>query len=439
MKHYRTIFPFIQAIVLLIGLFSFQPTRADTHSADLAIGLINSAKSVTQNPLLIDSLVPSDGAASDRFGFAMALTENQLAVSAINHDNPDISSGAVYLYSMTNGQLIETQKITPTDTHTVQRFGHRILFHEGQLIVSSERDNELGIQAGAVYVYEQVASHWVLNSKLTASDGAAGDHFGWDMVIAANQLIVSAYSDTNNNHADAGALYVFEKSGGNWQQVDKLTASDGQAGDRFGISLASSQDRMVVGAHTADGAAIDSGAVYLFEFDGASWQQTRRIEASNGQFEDRFGTDLAIDGDTIMVAAQFTDVDGDNTGSVYVFESIDGIWSETQQILATDPLPEQRFGETLQFDGQTLAIGAVTASAMHPADGAVFLYTQQMDTWLPSQSLLPKTAGTDGAFGKSLLLDQKYLLISEQWGGTVTNTGTLHRFVWDNLFADGFD
>ena len=439
MKNNRTLSHFIHITVLLSGLFSIQPTKADTQSTDLSIELSSDAISANQNPLLIDSLVPSDGAAFDRFGFAMALTQDQLAVSAIHHDNPEVSSGAVYLYTMTSGELIETQKVTPADTHAVQRFGHRVLFHEGQLIVSSERDNELGDQAGAVYVYEQVASQWMLKSKLTANDGAAGDHFGWDMTIAADQLIVSAYSDTNVNDVHAGALYVFEKTGGNWQQVDKLTASDGQAGDRFGISLASDQDRMVVGAHTADGAAIDSGAVYLFEFDGANWQETRRMEASNGQFEDRLGTDLAIDGDTIMVAAQFTDIGAVNAGSVYVFESMGGIWSETQQILAADPLAEQRFGETLQFDGQSLVIGAVTANATHPADGVVFLYTRHSNTWLPSQTLLPETAGADGGFGKSLLLDRKYLLISEQWGGTVTNTGTLHRFVRDELFADGFD
>ena len=113
---------------------------------------------------------------------------------------------------------------------------------------------------------------------------------------------------------DAGAVYVFTKPAAGWTsstESAKLTATDGAAGDEFGISVAIDGDTVVTGAYRDDSMAtdsddgLDSGSVYVFDRDPESgkWSQTAKLTASNGDGGDRFGNSVAVDGDTAVVGA----------------------------------------------------------------------------------------------------------------------------------------
>ena len=152
-------------------------------------------------------------------------------------------------------------------------------------------------------------------TKLTADDGAAGDYFGYSVSISGDTAVVGAYQDDGSK----GSAYVFERSGTTWGQQAKLIAGDGAADDYFGISVSISGDTAVVGAYRDDDKASSTGSAYVFERTGTTWSQQDKLTASDGAAGDYFGYSVSINGDTIAVGAHYDDDDGDNSGSAYVY------------------------------------------------------------------------------------------------------------------------
>ena len=160
--------------------------------------------------------------------------------------------------------------------------------------------------------------------KLTASDAEAGDLFGGRVAVSGDTAAVGArFEDAGGE--DAGAAYIFQRDEGgadNWGEVTKLTASDATAGDFFGFSVAVSGDTAVVGAHGEDTGGTFAGAAYVFERGegGAdNWGQVEKLTASDPETLDQFGVSVAVSGDTAVVGAIQGDAGDSNTGSAYVF------------------------------------------------------------------------------------------------------------------------
>ena len=204
------------------------------------------------------------------------------------------------------------------------------------------------------------------SAKLLASDGAEGDFLGWSVVINGNTVVVGAIDDDDNG-IDSGAAYVFERDQGgigNWGQVTKLLASDGTTLDRFGNSVAISGDTVVVGAPSDDDKGEDSGATYVFERDQGgigNWGQGAKLLASDDAAADRFGVSVAISGDTMVVGAVFDGDNGIDSGSAYVFERDQGgtdNWSQVTKLLASDGAEGDAFGFSVAINGDTVVVGA---------------------------------------------------------------------------------
>jgi hypothetical protein len=170
---------------------------------------------------------------------------------------------------------------------------------EGQVWL--EADDE-----GAVYPVT-VDPTFGLPVKLTASDGAANDSFGNSLALSGDTLVVGALNDHVGSNNNQGSVYVFVRSGSAWSEQAKLTASDGAAGAHFGGAVAISGDTLVVGADTDHGG---QGAVYVFIRNGSVWLPQAYLTAHDGAALDFFGKSVAISADTIVVGAS-----GDNLGS----------------------------------------------------------------------------------------------------------------------------
>ncbi|EPY01216.1 FG-GAP repeat protein, partial [Magnetospirillum fulvum] len=122
--------------------------------------------------------------------------------------------------------------------------------------------------AGAAYVFTRSGGTWTQQAKLTASDKAANDWFGFSVSLSSdgNTAVVGAYQADPGGISGAGAAYVFVRSGGTWTEQTKLTASDKAVGDWFGssVSLSSDGNTAVVGAYIADPSGVfNAGAVYI--------------------------------------------------------------------------------------------------------------------------------------------------------------------------------
>ena len=248
---------------------------------------------------------------------------------------------------------------------------------------------------GYEYLQAQIA-------KLTASDGVAGDLFGHSVAVDGDTAVVGAYED----ESEKGAAYVLAKdSSGAWSQVAKLTASDGEAGDIFGWSVAVDWDTVVVGARYDDSA-------YVFTKPGTGWAtatETAKLTASDGVVGDWFGQSVAVDGDTVVVGAS----EDDGSGSAYVFtKAADSVWTdatETAKLTASDGDDFDEFGKSVAVDGDTVVAGAPNNDGY----GSAYVFIKPAAGWddaTQTAKLTPGAtddgaAGLAGTFGAAVAVD----------------------------------
>jgi hypothetical protein len=178
--------------------------------------------------------------------------------------------------------------------------------------------------SGSAYIFKWDGTSWVEQQKLTASDGDAEDRFGHYVSISGDLAIVGADYDEEKG-TNSGSAYIFKRDGTSWiEQQPKLVASDGAAGDSFGASVSISGDYAIVGADGSDDddKGTDTGSAYIFKWDGSSWvEQQPKLTAQDGTAYDYFGASVSISGNLAIVGCRYDDDNGTNSGSAYIFEN----------------------------------------------------------------------------------------------------------------------
>ena len=201
-----------------------------------------------------------------------------------------------------------------------------------------------GADSGAAYVFTRNEGVWDDGVKLTASGGAAYDNFGISVAVDGDTVVVGAPGNDGAG-ADSGSVYVFVKPTGGWAtstetastETAKLTASDGAALDYFGYSVAVDGDTVLVGAYQDDDEendSEDSGSAYIFtkpnssggwaDWDPMEDTETAKLTASDGADDDWFGVSVALDGNTAAIGASGDDDNDIDSGSAYVFVKLSG-------------------------------------------------------------------------------------------------------------------
>ena len=223
-------------------------------------------------------------------------------------------------YPITVDPLIVNQeaKLTANDAATNDFFGTSVAISGDSVVVGANLDDDGGSASGSAYVFTRSGTVWSQQAKLTASDAAAFDQFGTSVAISGDSVVVGANFDDDGG-SDSGSAYVFTRSGTVWSQQAKLTANDAAAGDAFGISVSISGDSVVVGAPSDDDGGSGSGSAYVFTRSGTEWSQQEKLTASDAAESDRFGISVAISGDSVVVGANLDDDGGSDSGSAYVF------------------------------------------------------------------------------------------------------------------------
>ena len=195
-------------------------------------------------------------------------------------------------------------KIVAPDATTEDLFGFKVAIDSDTMVVSSLLDDDDGNESGSAYIYVRDGSEWTLQAKLTASDATAGDWFARDVGIDGDTVVIGA-NKTDDLGYWSGSAYVFVRNGTTWTQQAKLTASDGELGDLFGVSLEVDGDTVVVGARWDDNDAVNNaGGAYVFVRNGTTWTQQAKLTAPAADIitSGEFGEDVTIDNNTIVVA-----------------------------------------------------------------------------------------------------------------------------------------
>ena len=266
---------------------------------------------------------------------------------------------------------------TASDAAPLRNYGFAVAV-DGDTVVSGAAGCDPALNAlcpiicGSVYVLRAGDGEELF--KLTASDGAAGNFFGESLAIDGGTVVVGARGDNNVT----GAVYVFRASDG--AQLAKLTAFDGAAGDHFGHSVAIDGDTVVVGAR---GVNTQTGAAYVFRTtDGwDTYVEVDKLTAADGGYEDLFGQSVAINGATVVVgASQSRKIpEGfcpslDCSGAAYLFRTLDdgATYGQMAKLTATDAAAADGFGWSVAFDSGTVVVGAVSDDDACPDDPDVF-------------------------------------------------------------------
>jgi hypothetical protein len=345
-------------------------------------------------------LLASDGAASDELGHAVAIEGNRMVVGADLNDHVGNNAGAVYVYEYDGVHWIES-KIIASDGAAGDLFGTSVSVSGDRILVGSPSDDDNGGDSGSAYVYDWDGSAWV-GTKLVASDAAAGDLFGTSVSVSGDRILIGS-----RNGGDSGSAYVYDWDGITWMET-KLVASDGAANDQFGISVSVSGDRILVGANFDDDNGSGSGSAYVYDWDGSSWVETKLV-ASDAATSDRFGSSVSISGDRILVGSVFDDDNGSNSGSAYVYDWNGSSWVETK-LVASDAVASGRFGQSVSVSGDRILVGALLDDNNGNGSGSAYVYDWDGSTWIESKIIASDGAAND-YFGSSVSVSGNHILI----------------------------
>lgn len=328
-------------------------------------------------------ITPSDAEAEDYFGYAVALDGDTMLVGAYGDDDGGDAAGAVYVFVHSSGAWIEQQKLVPASAQSEDYFGIAVGLRGDRAVVGASGDDEGGSMAGAAYVFERTGGSWQQDAKLTASDGSAQDQFGVAVSIDGTTTIVGAHGDDDQGSM-SGSAYVFEHTGSDWGQVAKLAASDGASLDRFGAAVSIWGDSAVVGAYLANPSGADSGAAYVFSRTSGSWTEEQKLTPHDGATQSYFGTSVSIHGDTVLVGANGDDEAGTDAGGAYLFRRDAGVWTEHAKVVAADGAQNDIFGVAVALDAQSAVVGATGDDDTGSASGAAYMLGRDQggpDAW----------------------------------------------------------
>ena len=251
--------------------------------------------------------------------------------------------------------------------------------------------------------WAQIQSHlapeaitaWNQQTKLNAGDAATDDQFGRSVAVSGDTAVIGAWRD-NDGGTNSGSAYVFTRSGEVWSQQAKLTASDPAAFDRFGSSVAISGDTAVIGAYS-------DGSAYVFSRSGGVWSQQAKLTASDdaGNF---FGWSVAVDGDTVVIGAYADDHGGSHSGSAYVFSRSGGVWSQQAKLTASDPAPLDHFGVSVAVSDDTAVIGAYWDDDGGSNSGSAYVFSRSGGTWIQQAKLTASDHTAVDLFGFSVAI-----------------------------------
>ncbi len=334
---------------------AWQATVAGKAGAGAAYVFVRSGTSWMQQA----KLVASDAAADNAFGYAVALQGDSVVIGSVAASVAGkAAAGAAYVFVRSGTVWSQQAKLTAADAGADDSFGESVAIDGDTVVVGAPYADVLGDgDRGAAYVYVRSGMTWSQQQKLAPSDGAGGDHAGQSVALSGNTALFGAPFADVAGKSSAGAAYVYQRSGMTWSLQQKLSASDGASTDGFGGAVALATDTALVGADQADvGGKLDAGAAYVFQRSGMMWTEQQKLVPSSAIAAEAFGIAVALASatHTALIGA-----DGSPAGgAAYVFGRSGTMW--TQQQVLSSPLvgADGNFGRGVGIDGDLALVGA---------------------------------------------------------------------------------
>ena len=364
-------------------------------------------------------VLPSDRDIGANLGASVSVSADGSTI-AVGARNEARSTGAAYVFTRPSGGWGTDSppsgvRLVAPDGAAGDSLGSAVsVSADGSTIaVGAAGADDNGSNSGSIYVFTRPATGWAATStsaKLTASDGAAGDVFGFAVSVSADgsTIAVGAFGDDDNGES-SGSAYVFTRPATGWSSSAtttsaKLTASDGVESDVFGSAVSVSGDgsTIAVGAFMDDDNGESSGSAYVFTRPATGWSSSAtttsaKLTASDGAEGEWFGDSVSVSGDgsTIVVGSARGDGNVGDSGAAYVFTRPSSGWtaaSTSAKLTAADGTASDRFGRpvSVSADGGKVAVGASGNDSAYNAfnGGTVYVFTKPSGGWVATSTAM---------------------------------------------------
>ncbi len=425
-------------------------TILQTVLSILALGILCAARAAGQCGEL-EMLLGSGGSASDEEGVDVDI-DGDVAVVGSFVDDPngnDSGSAYVYRYDKASATWVEEQKLTAGALGSGgDYFGRGVCVSGDVIAIGAPLDDDDANPAitdkGSVYVfrYDPGQKMWLLdgNKKLTASNGNAGDQFGFSVDLGGDLLAIGARLD-DDCAADSGSVYVFRYAGSflGWLNETQLQGSGCSGGDELGLDVAvrrddAEGDRVVAGSYLDDPKGTNSGSVSVFRRDPVTkqWSEEQRLIESGGAGFDQFGVSVALD-ECLLIGAYGDDnqtfVDA---GAAHVFEYDAGAgqWTQRDLLLPSAPSQSELFGRSVGVCGEVIVVGAYLDDLTFSNTGSASVFRRCGTSWVLDDILAPKTRGNDDYFGFSVAVSGNRALCGAYLDNTSKGTDSGAAYVF---------
>ena len=426
-------------------------------SAGAAYVFIRSGKTWVQQAYL----KASNAGAVDHFGISVAISGDTIVIGAEGEDsnakgvndpvgqesNTAGGAGAAYVFIRSGSNWSQQAYLKASNTGQFDNFGWAVAVSGDTIVVGapSEDSSAVGVNdpigqaknnadgSGAAYVFTRSGNIWSQQAYLKASNTGANNFFGSSVAISKDKVVVGAPSENsnatsvnnpigqvNNGATGAGAAYLFVRTGVTWSQQAYLKASNTDAGDSFGRSVAISGDTLAVGAPAESSNAVgvndpvgqtdnsvgNSGASYIFHYNGGNWIQEAYLKSSRKIPYASFGSSVAVSDEKVVVGAP----NGYGAGgfvAAYVYARKSGIWSEQAHPKAKNWGVDDRWSVAVAISGETIIAGHQAESSSSSGVNSIPSFTGTADASgaayifeLPVVKFLVKVKVSNAKFGK---------------------------------------
>lgn len=380
---------------------------------------------VAQSQLVeLDQLASPAPAADAWFGAGVALSPDTAMVGATG-----VGSGSVDVYvEAPFGTWTWSQALAPAGVEAFDGFGRAIAIDGDRALVGAPGDDDAAFGAGAVYVFERVGGLWTEVDKLAPAGAVSSEEFGAAVDLDGDVAVIGA-PGAGFDIFLFGAAYVFERQpDGTWVEALRVI---GDENNRYGTSVALADGVAFVGAPEP---FFVPGKIDRYERqpDG-SWLEVQGVAPPFGQGGERFGTSMSLNGDRLLVGAPGDDGEGFDAGSAHVFELVAGAWQSVARLTATTPTTTESVGQDVALLGDRAFVGAPGA----PGGGVVRVFERQPGgAWDEGEPLAPSAASTGALDFASFAVHGSRLIVGAAFDSAVApNAGSAWTFETEPLGA----
>jgi len=289
---------------------------------------------------------------NDNFGNSVAMSGNFAIVGAATDTvGVNANQGAAFIFQFNGNSWVFMQKITDPGGAASDLFGFSVALSGNNAVVGSLVD-DIGANTdqGSASVFHFNGNNWAFVQKLTYPTGAATDGFGSSIAVSDNFLLIGAFQDDIGANLNQGSACFFKLNGNNWVFNKKVTDSTGNGDEDFGISVSLSNNFAVIGAPVSHVPVSSTpGAAFAFRFNGNSWDVMDKLTDPFGSPQSLFGNSVSVSGNFLIVGDPFHGPS--QVGSAVIYSRVGLQWQALQNTKDPQARPSDKFGNAVTIDG----------------------------------------------------------------------------------------